>query len=349
MPIIRPDRKFSGSEIGNQGSASILKPDIKAISFKNAKVSNPLEVFILGAYKQDSEGNGVWYKVVKVRDNFGVDTKEKFAVQSNCPVDWFASKVKAYAPNLAKVEEVVKDGRKMKVYPSFGRTTFRVLFNAAYKAQLGEGAHVLDVPKYQCGEKVDQWCQNPDKPMINDYQAALPIEIIFDLERQGNPWDLSINAYKQYQLPEQLADTDYLYNLDDVINYPDKEVLIEKLRRNVPSDLFNRCMSDYSDGTIRVAVGAIPAEVADDIPMAFAAPKPVQVAQPVQAAKPAPVSTGVAPTMPKRNTAPKPAPAPVAEVAAEVVDGGEDGEDMPRPPASTSGVNVQKAKAFLQR
>jgi hypothetical protein len=56
-----------------------------------------------------------------------------------------------------------------------------------------------------------------------------------------------------------LADTDYLHNLDEIVLYPNKDELIEKLRSVVPTDIFNKGMEGYSSGDrVTVSVGAIP-------------------------------------------------------------------------------------------
>ncbi|NBQ68169.1 MAG: hypothetical protein EBU46_04760 [Nitrosomonadaceae bacterium] len=353
MPIIRPTRKFDGGEMGNQNNASILKPGIPFINFKEDANKNGAKVFLLGAYKADAEGNGIWYRVVKIRDNFGLDTKEKFAVQPNCPVEWFASKVKSYAPNYAKVEEVVKDNRKQKVYPSFGRTTYRVIFNAAYVNRMELGAHVLDIPQWNCGSVIYDWCQDPEKPMLNDYAAAIPVN--FKLEKgntMGNPWQVTIESFKSFSLPPELADTDYLHNLDEVVVYPDKAKLLEKLRASTPNDLFNRCMAGYSDGTVAVSFSGS-ADNSDDVsygaPASAASPTPTPTKQvTIPKARPvsAPATTTVAPTVRKPVAA---APAPVEAAAND--DAGE--EDLPTPPVITTGtgsnLSVEQARQFLRR
>lgn len=356
MPIIRPTRKFDGGEMGNQNNASILKPGIPFINFKDDANKNGAKVFLLGAYKADAEGNGIWYRVIKIRDNFGLDTKEKFAVQPNCPVEWFSSKVKSYAPNYAKVEEVVKDNRKQKVYPSFGRTTYRVIFNAAYVNRMELGAHVLDIPQWNCGSVIYDWCQDPEKPMLNDYTAAIPVN--FKLEKgntMGNPWQVTIESFKSFALPPELADTDYLHNLDDVVVYPDKAKLLEKLRSITPNDLFNRCMAGYSDGTVTVAFSGSDSN-SDDVsygPAATAVQTQAPTPQPARqvtipkaraVAPPAAAATTVAPAIRKVAVA--------APVAAEAP--ADDGEgDLPSPPVMTTGssssLSVDQARAFLRR
>lgn len=347
MPIIRPTRKFDGGEMGNQNNASILKPGTPFVNFKDDANKNGAKVFLLGAYKADAEGNGIWYRVVKIRDNFGLDTKEKFAVQPNCPVEWFASKVKSYAPNYAKVEEVMKDNRKQKVYPSFGRTTYRVLFNAAYVNRTELGAHVLDIPQWNCGSVIYDWCQDPEKPMLNDYAAAIPVN--FKLEKgntMGNPWQVTIESFKSFSLPPELADTDYLHNLDEVVVYPDKAKLLEKLRSITPNDLFNRCMAGYSDGTVAVSFSSPSNDNSDDVSYgtpAPAAPAPVSIpkARPVSAAPAAPAATTIAPVR------------KVQPVQAAPVEPPDDGDELPTPPVLTtgsgSGLSVDQAKAFLRR
>jgi hypothetical protein len=290
-----------------------------------------------------------------------MDTKEKFPVQQNCPIDYFANKVKTYAPNFAKTEKVQRDNREVTVYPAFGRTTWRVLYNAAWFDNLGAGIHLLDLPQSGGASVIDEYVRGKqpdgsDNPLINDYKAAIPVFIKLDLTAKGQPWKISVKDGKTYELDDQFADTDYLYNLDEQIVYPSKDELIEKLRMVVPSDLFNKCMAGYSDGSVKVSfntpVSAPKAE--DDVPFDPPVPSnPTRLAAPAnmpKASVPAaakPTATSVAPAfnLPK---AVKPAAAPVVEPQAEeVVD---DDEGLPTPPvAAASSATLAKARDFLKR
>lgn len=335
---------------------TLLKPGIPFVNFREEQNKNGVKVFILGAYKEDTAGNGVWYKVVKIRDNFGLDVKEKFAVQPGCPVQWFESKVKTYAPNYAATTETTKNGQKVKVYPAHGRTSYRVLFNAAYVNNPTAGAHVLELPQWKCADQIDNWCKDPDRPMINNWEAAIPVSLRLDKKGAFPQWEVIIDASKAFKLPAELADSDYLHNLDQVVLYPNKQELYEKLRMITPGEIFDRCMADYKDEAVSsVVVAGHTPEVEDNVPMTYtqpaAVPRPVQ--QPTQARQtavtPTPAKTNVAPAfnIPKSSTrAPAPAPAPVDEG-----DAGDAGDECPPAPTmSTPPVaNKAAAMAFLRK
>lgn len=331
---------------------TLLKPGIPFVNFREEQNKNGVKVFILGAYKEDTAGNGVWYKVVKVRDNFGLDVKEKFAVQPGCPVQWFESKVKTYAPNYAATTETTKNGQKVKVYPPHGRTAYRVIFNAAYVSNPNAGAHVLELPQWKCADQIDNWCKDPDRPMINNWEAAIPVSLRLDKKGAFPQWEVIIDASKSFKLPAELADSDYLHNLDEVVLYPNKQELYEKLRMITPGEIFERCMADYKDEAVFSSVVAGHRVSDDDVPMEPAAPtvaRPTQqVPRPV-ASTPTPAKTGVAPafSIPKSATRAAVAPAPAPEPAAE--DDGSD-ECPPAPTVSTPLIaNKAGAMAFLRK
>ena len=262
MAIIRASKQFEGGDLTQRGT-SYIKSGTRLVDFKNKE--NGVFLFLLGAYKQDSNGNGVWYKPVKIRDNFGVGPfKEKFAVQPNCPIDYFANKVQTFAPEMAKSRESIdEEGRKRWIYPVWGRTAFRVLYNAALFNDYGSGVHVLDLPMSGGGSVIDEYVRGKDangeeNPDLTDYQKAIALNIKLDLKAKGQPWKIQINQAKTYTLPVELADTEYLYNLDEVINYPNKEELIEKLRSNVPTDVFEKGLEGYSSGDRTVVSMSVP-------------------------------------------------------------------------------------------
>jgi hypothetical protein len=307
MAIIRASKTFEGGDL-TQRATSYIKLNTRTVDFKNK--DNGVYMFILGAYKQDNAGNGVWYRPLKIRDNFGMGMyKEKFAVQFNCPIDHFANKVQSFAPEMAKSKETVDDtGRKRWTYPVWGRTAWRVLYNAALFGDYGAGVHILDLPQSGGASVIDEYVKGkqPDgseNPMINDYENAIPINIKLDLKANGQPWKIQINSAKTFVLPTELADTDYLYNLDDVISYPDKDGLIEKLRSMVPSDIFRKGMDGYSDDRVVRNISSQSEE--DDLPMPFQNPvvqNPVaQITKPVSIPK-----ANIAPTIniPRNNSAP---------------------------------------------
>ena len=375
MAIIRSSKTFEGGEFKQSGTRYI-KAGLRTMNFYDKKLMDGAYVFILGAYKEDGSGNGVWYKPLKIRDNFGMDTKEKFAVQPNCPVDYFANKVKTHAPNLARVEKIKgEDGRDRNVYPAFGRTTWRVLYNAAFFNDMAAGVHVLDLPQSGGASAIDEFVKGkgPDgaeNPDITDYTAAIPVHIKLDLKASGQPWKISVNNAKVYTLPVELADTDYLYNLDDVVIYPSKQELIEKLKTLFPADIFNKCIAGYSDGSVTVSmatpstvtrsVGAPPPPPTDDdgdlgpqrpAPTPIAKPASIPKATVPTAAKPAAQAVAPAFNLPKatRTAPPKAAelqPDPQQESGPEV----QQEDDLPRPPvATTSASPADIARQFLKR
>ena len=69
MAIIRASKAFEGSDLKPRAN-TYIKADTRTVSFgKDEK--DGVYLFILGAYKEDSNGNGVWYRPLKIRDNFG--------------------------------------------------------------------------------------------------------------------------------------------------------------------------------------------------------------------------------------------------------------------------------------
>ena len=363
MAIIRASRTFEGGEL-RQSGGGYLKPGTRIMNFRDKANLEGVYVCILEAYKEDQGGNGVWYKPLKIRADFGLDTKEKFAVQPNCPIDYFASKVKTHAPNFAKTEKVKRDNREMTVYPAFGRTTWRVLYNAIYLKNAEAGIHVLDLPQSGGASVIDEYVKgkSPDgaeNPRLNDYQAALPVYIKLDLTVAGQPWKVVVKEGKTYPLDESYADTDNLYNLDNVVNYPSKEELIEKLRMVVPNNLFNQCMAGYSDGTVKVSFNApvtAPAAQADEDDLPFPPQAPIAPVRPVAprpvAPAPKPAPTAVAPAFNLPRVKPAALPVPEAQLPDPVEDGvpADDEGDLPRPPVSTtSAATLAKAKEFLKR
>ena len=328
MSIIRASKRFEGSELKPR-SNTYIKSDVRSVSFGKEE-KDGIFLFILGAYKEDSNGNGVWYRPLKIRDNFGTQmTKEKFAVQPNCPLEYFENKVRGFAPNMCKPTETQdENGRIRRTYPAWGRSTWRVLYNAAYFGKFEKGVHVLDLPQSGGASAIDEFVrgQQPDKtdnPDITNYEAAIPVHIKLDLGASGQPWKIRIDGSRVYTLPQELADTDYLYNLDDVINFVPAAALIQKLKEVVPMDIFRKGLDGYDNGGLlpEIATGPVtsvaphhaikPApvtatEAEDDIPMGET-PTPVVATQVI----PKPVkSVAPAVVIPKPNKAPVAAPVP---------------------------------------
>src|ERR1035438_3051539 len=178
MAIIRASKSFEGGDLSQRGS-SYLKPGTRTVNFKDK--DNGVFLFLLGAYKTDNAGNGVWYKPIRLRDNFGLGLyKEKFASQPNCPIDYFANKVQTFAPDMAKSKETVdEDGRKRWIYPAWGRTAWRVLYNSAIVNDYGSGFHILDLPMSGGGSVIDEYVkgkdsEGQDNADLTDYENAIP-------------------------------------------------------------------------------------------------------------------------------------------------------------------------------
>lgn len=310
MAIIKSAKTFEGSDLTQRGS-SYLKSGTRTVDFKNKE--NGVFLFILGAYKADKNGNGVWYRPLEIRDNFGMGLyKEKFASQPNCPIKYFANKVQTFAPDMAKSKEVVdEEGRKRWIYPVWGRTAWRVLYNAAIVNDYGSGVQVLDLPMSGGGSVIDEYVKGKDadgndNADLTDYENAIPLNIKLDLKAKGQPWKIQINQAKKYNLPVELADTEYLNNLDEVISFPSKDELIEKLKSIVPTDIFNKGMEGYSSGDRVVVSMATPKKAVipttplntdDDVPMGFEGQESIRVSIPK------PTTSTVAPsvTIPKAN------------------------------------------------
>ncbi len=311
MSIIDPSRNFEGSDISGSKYGRLIKEDVRTVSFKEEKNKFGNFFYLLPAYKADTNGRGVWYKQIRVRKNFGIDVKESFAIQPNDPISYFESQAKLYFPEYTAVKEVVQGTKKFKVYPTSGNVTSSIVYNAAYVSELELGAHVLAVPSFYVGQTIDTWTRSKDakgnpRPMLNDYKKAIPIKIQLRSGSDiiGNPWLIEIDASQNEALPAELADTDYLYDLDTVIYYPDPAYLIEKLQAITPTSIFDACMKDFLSQSVR-GIDIPDAEESDFSPTTK--PAPVQV-QPVKK------------TIPKAVKSTEPATvAPSAEVPKEAV------------------------------
>lgn len=319
MAIIQASRTFEGSELTSNAFGKVLIDGIRSVSFREDKNKEGNFFFILPPYKVDRFGKGVSWKTLQVRDNFGIDVKERFAVAPNCPISFFANQVKLLFPDYAKVEKFSHEGKEMKRYPTYGRTVNRVIFNVAYFKGLELGAHILEVPQFGAGDKVEAYSRGKqpggeDNPLINDYKAAYPVWFQLKKNAVGNPWEVTIEKSRAYALPESLADSDNLYNLDDVIYYPDPEYLIEKLRSITPVEIFEACMNGYyknqhfKAASVAIAPQSVPQEVTNvsTLQPAFT---------PTNAVMPRAVIPGRTAT---QNAAPQSAPQPIPQESVQV-------------------------------
>lgn len=316
MAIIKPSKSFAGSALSNASDAGkYIKPDIRQVLFNKNNNKEGTHLYFLPPYKQDVEGNGVWYKVIRVRDNFGDKFKDKYVVvHPDDPVAHFERNFKAYYPEESKpVDEAGKDGRMMKRYPFFGRVTTRVLFNVALVNDLAAGAHILDLPSFNGASLLTNWLNTKDsrgreRAMLNDATRCIPVFVKLN-DGGGAPWQIEPDATEPAELPTQLADSDYLYNLDEVFTIKSKEELLGKLQTMYRPDVFEQCMAGYGDfkaPKTTIAVGSNPTANA-------VVAKPVETAP--AKAKAAPALANIPKATIKKSELPTPA-VPDAEMPA---------------------------------
>lgn len=290
MAVFEPSKDFADSDLSSNSTyGRSIREGVRVVDFKNQKNQEGIYLFILPPYKMDSTGRTVSWKTYEIRDNFGIETKIKFASQPGCPVLYFGNQLKNHFPNIAKVEDINDpvSGQTRKRYPFCGRLQKRVIFNTAFTNDLPLGAHVLDVPVYNCGAKIDEWqrarfADGQPHPPINHAKAAWPVLFKLSTTKGGknNPWTVAVSEQRSYVLPDELADAEYLYNLDDVILYPEKDWLIEQLRAMYPSDVFDKCMTGYFGPTVSpIRTNPTPAQI-----QPVASPQIQPVMQPSQAA-----------------------------------------------------------------
>jgi hypothetical protein len=249
-------------------------------------------LYFLPGYKADSQGDGVWYKKIYVRDNFGTSFKEKYYVanKANDPAEYFANNFRIFYPEEAKVSEQEVNGRKFKKYPNHGRLAERVVFNVAFSQNLSAGAHVLDLPLRNGADTLMNWLEGRDmhgnsRNPINDPDCCVPVFVKLK-ENSANPWMVQVESNSPVKLPDQLADSDYLYNLDEIFIPKSNEEIIAKLREMYLPDVFEDCMLGFpgltksksqSGPAIKAAAAVTHASKSDaDGPAVIA--RPVQVA-----------------------------------------------------------------------
>jgi hypothetical protein len=252
MPIIKPSLKFEGAETGTtQNTTPYLREDVRKVVFNKNNNQNGVYLYFLPPYRADSLGNGVWYKSIEIRDNFGDKYKEKYLVLSreNDPAEYFGRNFKLLYPEDAKPGTIVNNGKTFKKYPNYGRVTKRVLFNVAYANKLEAGPHILDLPLANGASQLFDWLSKTDiagnpRPLVNNPEAAFPV--FLQLKDSGtNPWQLNVEASQPAILPESIATSDNLYNLDEILVIRSKEEIIGKLREMYPSHVFEDCMNGY--------------------------------------------------------------------------------------------------------
>lgn len=314
MAVIEPSINFEGSA-QNLGSTATpyIKDDVRRAVFNKNNNPEGAYLYFLPAFKADRSGKGVWYRRVTVRDNFGVKFKEKYYVEDNQkdPATYFANNFSMLYKEEAKIGETEVNGRKFKKYPNYGRTTERLVFNVAFANNLSSGAHVLDVPFRNGGDMLLTWLEgkdlngNPRKP-INLPSRCVPVFVKLRSDSSANPWVMQVENNDPVQLPPQLADSDYLYNLDDIFVERSKEEVISKLRDMYSAEVFDSCMDGYpgfkratpgfsalaASAAVAPKPSALPARSDDDYE-----PEPVKIAPVINIPK-ATISAPVAPVNP---------------------------------------------------
>lgn len=250
MAIIKPSKKFTGSEIDLRDAGKYIRSDVRQVTFSKRNNPNGAYLYFLPPYKADAEGNGVWYRKVQIRDNFGDKFKEKYVCINNDPVSHFERNLRVLYPDLAAIKEGVDErGQSRKVYPLCGRLANRVLYNVAYLNQLELGAHILDLPAYNGASIIDNWLKEKDtrgreRPLLCDPESCIPVFIKLR-DGGGAPWQIEPSAAEAAVIPDALADSDNLYNLDDVFVVKTPQELIAKLRECYANDVFESCMEGY--------------------------------------------------------------------------------------------------------
>lgn len=250
MAIIRPSKKFIGSEIDLRDAGKYIKSDVRQVTFSKRNNPNGAYLYFLPPYKADASGDGVWYKKISIRDNFGDKFKEKYLVIDNDPVAHFERNLRALYPDIAATRDGVDEkGQSRKIYPLSGRIATRVVYNVAYLNDLEAGPHVLDLPAYNGASIIDAWLKEKDtrgrdRPLLCDPESCIPVFIKLR-DGGGAPWQIEPSQGEAAVIPVELADSDNLYNLDQIFVIKTPEELIAKLREMFTNEVFTNCMEGY--------------------------------------------------------------------------------------------------------
>lgn len=345
MAIIKPSLKFEGSELNlTSSNAPYIKDSVRRAVFNKTTNNEGAYLYFLPGYKADSNGAGVWYKKIFIRDNFGTSYKEKYHVSSaNDPAAYFSNNFRMLFPDEAGPRKEMVNGKEFKKYPNFGRVTERVLYNVAFAQKLAAGCHVLDLPLRNGADILMNYLETKElsgnvRPPVNDPERCLPVFVKLK-EASSNPWSLAVDTSQPVQLPVELADSDYLYNLDDILAVKTDEEIIIKLREMYAGQVFDACMDGYGGLTKGAVAGHnFPAATLSATPQA----EPVAIAAPAPPLpdNPIPIAVPVAAiNIPKANIA---GPAKPAEVPPAV-----DLDSLPANPISAGKMTREQALKFI--
>ena len=354
MAIIAPSLKFEGSDLNlSQSASAYLNENVRKAVFNKSTNKDGAYLYFLPAYKADSAGNGVWYKKIYIRDNFGTNYKEKYFVANRAtdPAEYFANNFRVLYPEDAKVVDQEVNGKKFKKYPNYGRVAERVLFNVAFSQNLSAGAHVLDLPLRNGADNLMNWLEGLDmhgkaRQPINHPSHCVPVFVKLK-ENSANPWMIQVEGNEAVSLPEQLADSEYLYNLDEILVTKTKEDIIAKLREMYSSEVFDDCMDGFPGLTRASSQGAVVTKAATT---SRPAAREEQVAQPAAPKQLAPVIDIPRATIdiPKANIS-----APVAAVnppvAAINTPNAADIASLPANPMASARLSREEALRFISQ
>lgn len=353
MPIIKPSLKFEGSDLNLSNSVPYIKEGIKRAVFNKSTNQDGAWLYFLPAYRADRAGNGVWYKKVYIRDNFGTNYKEKYYVANRAqdPAEYFGNNFRALYPMEAKVTEQEVKGKKFKKYPNYGRITERVVYNVAFvnevdetldqvAAQVAAGnkqfrgvftPHVLDLPLRNGADGLMNYVEGRDsrgnqRAPINDPDHCLPVFV--QLRDAGtSPWLIQVDNNDPRSLPDDLADSDKLINLDDIFVIKSKEEIIASLRDMYSAVVFDDCMEGFPGLTKSSASKRQSYSNNDD-------EDDIDMAPPARNAVPArPAAPSVRNAVPARPAPPLRAPAPQQQDVEEDYATEEDNAPVYRAPA----------------
>jgi hypothetical protein len=344
MSVIPASRNFEGSDMSQSGDGKYILSSVPQVLINTKENKDGIFLFFMPGYKVDSLGNGVWYKQITIRQNFGTSFKEKYYVPNvnDDPAEYFARHYKMLFPEEAKVKEEEKSGSKFKVYPAYGNITKRCIFNVLKCSAPNEGVFILDLPVFNGASQIDEYHKKPafngqPVPMINDHTRCTPV-FIKCKSGGGNPWVIQPDLSQATPLPEQLCSSEYLNNLDNIFIEKPKEDIIEKLRSFFSPAIFDKCMTGY-EGVKTIVTGGV-SHMAS----------PVAVATPVAPATPSAFALPATLNIPKPSTTPVTSTPPAAPVpTAEVASFGNPMSVPSAPAGSPTPVNKAQALAFLSK